>query len=83
MTNKIMYTVYSKKDCKYCETIERLFDIQEIPYTKLMLHAHFQKEEFIAEFGEGATFPRVISEEGKLIGGATETLVHLKEKGIL
>ena len=78
-----MYTVYSKTNCKYCETIERLFDIQEIPYTKLMLNVNFQKEEFIAEFGEGSTFPRVISEEGKLIGGATETVAHLKAKGIL
>ena len=78
-----MYTVYSKTNCKYCETIERLFDIQEIPYTKLMLNVNFKKEEFIAEFGEGSTFPRVISEEGKLIGGATETVEHLKAKGIL
>ena len=78
-----MFTVYSKDNCKYCETIERIFDIQEIPYTKLMLGSNFQRDEFIAEFGEGTTFPRVIDEEGNLIGGASETLNYLKGKGIL
>ena len=78
-----MYTVYSKTNCKYCESIEKLFDIKELPYKKLMLTLDYTKEQFIAEFGEGATFPRVIDAEGNLIGGCTETLVYLKEQGII
>lgn len=79
----MMYTVYSKTECKYCQTVERIFDISEIPYTKYMLGEDFTREEFIAEFGEGSTFPRVLDQSGKLIGGATETVALLKESGIL
>ena len=78
-----MFTVYSKTECKYCQTVERIFDIAEIPYVKYMLDENFTKEEFIREFGEGSTFPRVLDQSGKLIGGATETVAHLKETGVL
>ena len=78
-----MFTVYSKTNCKYCETIERLFDIQEVPYTKYLLGEDFTKKQFIEEFGEGSTFPRVLDSSGKLIGGATETVAELKKSGIL
>ena len=78
-----MYTVYSKTNCKYCDSVEKLFDIKEIPFKKLILGHDYTKEQFIAEFGEGTTFPRVLDTSGELIGGCTETLVHLKEKGIL
>ena len=42
----------------------------------------FTKEEFIAEFGEGSTFPQV-SCEGKKIGGSIETIQFLKEKRVI
>lgn len=78
-----MFTVYSKTNCKYCETIEQVFKLKEIPYTKYLLGVDYTREEFIAEFGEGSTFPRVLDQSGKLIGGATETVAVLKESGVL
>ena len=43
----------------------------------------FTKEEFIAEFGEGATFPQV-SCDGKKLGGSVETVKFLESsKGCL
>ena len=78
-----MFTVYSKTNCKYCETIEQVFKLKEIPYTKYLLGEDFTKQQFIDEFGEGSTFPRVLDTEGELIGGATETVGFLKKQGVL
>ena len=43
------------------------------------LDEHFTKEEFISEFGEGATFPQV-SCDGKKLGGSVDTIKFLKEQ---
>ena len=78
-----MFTVYSKTNCKYCETIEQVFKLKDIPYTKYLLGEDYSREEFIAEFGEGSTFPRVLDQDGKLLGGATETVAFLKKEGLV
>lgn len=77
-----MLTVYSKVNCTYCENVEKILKVKKIPYEKLILNAHFSREDFISKFGV-TTFPRVLNEEGEVIGGATETVKYLKEKGIL
>lgn len=76
-----MFEIYSKVGCKYCDAVEKLFKIKSIPYTKKMLNVDFVKEEFVHQFGE-STFPRVLL-DGKLIGGAKETLEHLRKEGIV
>ena len=43
------------------------------------LEEDFTREEFIAEFGEGSTFPQV-SCDGNKIGGSVETVKFLKEQ---
>ena len=78
-----MYTVYSKENCKFCEKVEKIFQLKELPYTKYILGEHFTREEFIKEFGEGSTFPRVIDRSGAIIGGAKETVDLLRTQGII
>lgn len=78
-----MFTVYSKTNCKYCDAVEQVFKLKDLPYTKYLLDESFSREDFIKEFGEGSTFPRVLDQSGKLIGGATETVAYLKESGVL
>jgi len=78
-----MLTVYSKVNCKYCEAIEQLLSIKNINYEKLLLNVDFTREEFISKFGSNTTFPKVITESGDVIGGAKETVAHLKDKGLL
>ncbi len=77
-----MYTVYSKLNCPHCETVEKVFNLKSIPYTKKTLGLDFTRTEFIDQFGK-STFPRVLDEEGKLLGGASETVRFLREEGIL
>ena len=73
------FTVYSKEGCDYCERIKTVLRLTGSTYVVYNLGEDFTKEEFIAEFGEGATFPQV-SCDGKKIGGSVETVKFLREK---
>lgn len=77
-----MYTLYSKLNCSHCKAIENVFNLKNIPYTKRTLGLDFTRAEFIEQFGR-TTFPRVLNEEGTLLGGASETVRFLQEQGII
>ena len=69
------FTVYSKEGCDYCERIKTVLRLTGSTY----VGEDFTKEEFISEFGEGATFPQV-SCDGKKLGGSVDTIKFLKEQ---
>ena len=73
------FTVYSKEGCDYCERIKTVLRLTGSTYVVYNLGEDFTKEEFIADFGEGATFPQV-SCDGKKIGGSVETVKFLREQ---
>ena len=73
------FTVYSRKGCDYCERIKTVLWLTGCTYVVYNLGEDFTREEFIAEFGEGSTFPQV-SCDGKKIGGSVETVKFLKEQ---
>ena len=73
------FTVYSRKGCDYCERIKTVLRLTGCTYVVYNLGEEFTREEFIAEFGEGSTFPQV-SCDGKKIGGSVETVKFLKEQ---
>ena len=73
------FTVYSKEGCDYCERIKTVLRLTGCTYVVYNLGEDFTKEEFIAEFGEGSTFPQV-SCDGKKIGGSVETVKFLREQ---
>ena len=73
------FTVYSRKGCDYCERIKTVLRLTGCTYVVYNLGEDFTREEFIAEFGEGSTFPQV-SCDGKKIGGSVETVKFLKEQ---
>lgn len=74
--------VYSKENCPYCQKIKQIFDLKEISYVEYKLGRDFTREQFLAEFPEQSTFPRILI-DGNLIGGCTETIQYLKEKNIV
>ena len=76
------FTVYSKEGCDYCERIKTVLRLTGSTYVVYNLGEDFTKEEFIAEFGKGSTFPQV-SCEGKKLGGSIETIQFLKEKRVI
>ena len=73
------FTVYSRKGCDYCERIKTVLRLTGCTYVVYNLGEEFTREEFIAEFGEGSTFPQV-SCDGNKIGGSVETVKFLKEQ---
>ena len=73
------FTVYSRKGCDYCERIKTVLRLTGCTYVVYNLGEDFTREEFIAEFGEGSTFPQV-SSDGKKLGGSVETVKFLKEQ---
>ena len=73
------FTVYSRKGCDYCERIKTVLRLTGCTYVVYNLEEDFTREEFIAEFGEGSTFPQV-SCDGKKLGGSVETVKFLKEQ---
>lgn len=72
-----MFIIYSKRDCSYCQAVEKLLRIKELEYEKKVLGREFSREEFIAKFGQ-TTFPQVVL-DGKTIGGAKETAAYIRE----
>jgi glutaredoxin len=75
-------TIYSKEDCPYCEKIKTVFNLLNVDFIEYTLDNDFTRENFISEFGENSTFPRVVI-DGKLTGGSSETIAYLKEQNLL
>mgnify|MGYP001487250642 FL=1 len=73
------FVIYSKDGCSYCEKVKKVLELTGSTFVVYNLGEDFTKEEFIAEFGEGATFPQV-SCDGKKLGGSVETVKFLREQ---
>jgi glutaredoxin len=80
------FIVYSKKLCPYCDRIkkvlEHLSSSKGFPVVIYELDTNFTRDEFIAEFGEGSTFPQVIINDKK-IGGCVDTIKYLQEQKLI
>tara|TARA_Y100000385_G_scaffold150965_1_gene156565 strand:+ start:500 stop:736 length:237 start_codon:yes stop_codon:yes gene_type:complete len=76
------YTIYTKKNCPYCEKVKTIMNSIGESYAEQRLDVNFTREEFVSQFGGGATFPRVLK-GGQLIGGCNETVVHLRQEGLV
>lgn len=49
---------------------------KSIPYTKLMLGEDYTVDDFLSQFGNDSTFPRVVYQE-EVIGGMKDTVKYL------
>lgn len=77
-----MYTIYTKDNCPYCTQIKQVLSGIGESYTELSLNSNFSREQFIERFGVGATFPRVLKND-QLLGGCNETVMHLRNQGLV
>lgn len=77
-----MYTIYTREGCGYCTQIKQVLSGIGESYTELSLNSNFSREQFIEQFGQGATFPRVLK-DGHLLGGCNETVVYLRNQGLV
>jgi glutaredoxin len=78
-----MYTIYSKFGCPYCDKIKHIMELVELQHVVYNLGSDYNLEEFYGKFGEGSTFPQVVLDDDKFLGGCTDTVGYLKENNII
>ena len=76
------FTLYSKEGCSYCKKAERLLELAKVEYRVYKLETDFTKDQFNAEFGYGASFPRILVDD-KQNGGCLDTFKNLDEKKLV
>jgi len=77
------FTVYSKEGCPYCTKIETVLKLAKLEHKVYKLNQEFNRDEFIAEFGPGSTFPQVILNDTDRLGGCVDTIHYLKENKVI
>lgn len=77
------FTVYSKDGCPYCSKIQQVLQLSKLEHKVYKLGVDFTKEQFYAEFGQGSTFPQVLLNDQKHLGGCTDTVQYLRENSIV
>ena len=77
------FTVYSKEGCPYCDKIKNVFDMLNLENRVYTLYIDFDRDEFYNQFGYGSTFPQVVLNDEKKLGGCMDTIKYLKEENIL
>ena len=80
--SKMRFTIYSKDGCSYCTKAVKLLELAKVDFVVYKLGFDFTKDEFISEFGQKSSFPK-ITVNGKLIGGCMETFRYLEEKKLV
>ena len=60
----------------------RALQLAEIRHVIYKLDRDFTRQEFYDKFGQGSTFPQVLSND-TIIGGCTETVKYLREQKLL
>jgi glutaredoxin len=77
------FTVYSKNGCPYCDKVKRVLELAKLEHVVYTLGENFTRDQFYSEFGEGSTFPQVILNDEKHLGGCTDTVQYLKEQSLV
>jgi glutaredoxin len=76
------FTVYSKEGCPYCTKVQQVLELANLEHVVYKLGNQFTREEFYAEFGQGSTFPQVITDD-KHLGGCSDTVKYLQEQKLV
>ena len=76
------FTVYSKDGCPYCVKVIEVLQLAELKYVEYKLDRDFDRASFYGQFGQGSTFPQVVSDSTNL-GGCQETVKYLQEKKLV
>jgi glutaredoxin len=77
------FTIYSKDGCPYCVKVQQVLTLAKLDHIVYKMGKDFSREEFIAEFGKGATFPQVILNDETVLGGCSDTVKYLQENQVI
>jgi len=76
------FKIYSKENCPYCYKVKQVMELTGNDFEVYTLEEDFTRSEFYDKFGQGSTFPQVLS-DNTVIGGCTETVKYLREQKLL
>jgi len=71
-------TLYTKKNCGYCDFAKKLLTQKSVQYTTLVLDEDFTRENLLELFPNAKTFPVVVV-DGYNIGGYNELQIILEQ----
>ena len=75
-----MITVYGKEGCSYCTRAKLHLDSIGVEYIEKLLNRDFSRETFLDIYPNAKTFPQIVEEDGTVIGGYDQLVVHDKYK---
>lgn len=74
-----MYTIYTKENCNYCDSLKKLLDVQKVSWLDIQIGRDISRDDFLKAFPEVKKVPLVIDGDGdKLIGGYNDMVEVLK-----
>ena len=55
------FTVYSKDGCPFCTKVVQVLELAKLNHVVYKLGDHFDADGFYGQFGNGSTFPQVVT----------------------
>ena len=71
------FTIYSKDSCPWCDRAKQILESLNFKYIEYRLGDNLLREEFIEQFGDTATFPRIFCGDD-LVGGCTDLILWVQ-----
>jgi glutaredoxin len=72
------FTIYTKDDCPWCDKAKNLLRSFNLNYIEYKLGDNLLREEFIDQFGDNSTFPKIFHDDD-LIGGYSDLINWFRE----
>jgi glutaredoxin len=72
------FTIYTKDDCPWCDKAKNLLRSFNLNYIEHKLGDNLLREEFIDQFGDNSTFPKIFHDDD-LIGGYSDLINWFRE----
>jgi len=77
------FTVYSKDGCPYCTKVQQVLELANLEHVVYKLYVDYDRDQFYDQFGQGSTFPQVVLNDEKNLGGCSETVKYLREQNLV
>ena len=74
----MIYNIYSKENCVFCEKAKALLKMRGLEYNELKYEQDFTRDELLTRFPQARTFPQIETDKGEYIGGFDQLKERLK-----
>jgi len=74
----MIYNIYSKENCVFCEKAKALLEMRGLEYNELKYEQDFTRDELLTRFPQARTFPQIETDKGEYVGGFDQLKERLK-----